>query len=326
MSDLKQRILSRVAGDLADIESALEQNLTPYLELVREVAGHILFSGGKRLRPLLMVLSGRLCGSRGASNVSFSTMFEYLHAATLLHDDLVDDADLRRGKPVAHRVWDNPTAVLVGDFLLARGLSLASQTGLMPVIQVIADITESMSQGEIHQLTEKGNTHLTETDYRQIIHRKTAVLMRGACRAGALVSRAPEDRIEALSSYGQHLGMAFQMADDLLDYTADSRVLGKTVGADLKEGKLTLPVIHALARADATGRTEMERIIGNPDFSVRDFRRVIEIMETFGSLDYTRREAIREIDRAKAALDIFEAGEGKETLSWIADYALFRNV
>jgi octaprenyl-diphosphate synthase len=232
MSDLKNKILSMASEDLAEIEYALKQNLSPYLDLVSEVASHILFSGGKRLRPLLMILSARICGYKGDMDKTYSTIFEYLHAATLLHDDLVDGATLRRGKPVAHSIWGNSITVLTGDFLLARSLSISAETGLLKVIQIMTKITENMSQGEIHQLIRMGSLDLTEDEYMEIIRRKTAVLMQGACWTGALIATASEREEKALSEYGFNLGIAFQMADDLLDYTSDTSILGKEVGTD----------------------------------------------------------------------------------------------
>ncbi|MBU4289238.1 MAG: polyprenyl synthetase family protein, partial [Proteobacteria bacterium] len=222
MSDLKNKILSMISEDLEEIEHALKENLSPYLDLVSEVASHILFSGGKRLRPMLMILSARICGYKGEKDKTYSTIFEYLHAATLLHDDLVDGATLRRGKPVAHSLWGNPIAVLTGDFLLARSLSISAEIGLPKIIKIISKITEDMSQGEIHQLLRRENLDLPEDEYMEIIRRKTAVLMQGACWTGALIANALEKEEKALSDYGFNLGLAFQMADDLLDYTSDT--------------------------------------------------------------------------------------------------------
>ena len=324
MTDLKQELLARVAADLEEIETALSANLSPYLALVSKTARHILFSGGKRLRPLLMVLSARLCGYAGEDDKKYSTIFEYLHAATLLHDDLVDGAAVRRGKPVAHSVFGNPTTVLVGDFLLARSLSIAAETGRLKVIQTIAAITENMSQGEIQQLANKGRITLAEAEYRQVIENKTAGLIRGACRVGALVAGAPEKQVEQLSDFGYHLGLAFQMADDLLDYVADSRQLGKRTGADLREGKLTLPLIYVLERAAPAHRRWIVALVENRDFSQDDFARLVSLMGHYGGIEYTRRQAALQIDQAKTALDGFEASETRKTLTMIADYALAR--
>ena len=326
MGELKQKIYNLVRSDLEEIDSALHENLNPYLDLVSKTANHILFSGGKRLRPLLMVLSARICGYRQDAAKSFSTIFEYLHAATLLHDDLVDGATMRRGAPVAHTVYGNSTAVLVGDFLLARALSIAAETGRPEIIQVIAGITENMSQGEIHQLMRKGATDLGETEYLEIISRKTAVLIQGACRVGALLAGAPGDVEESLSEYGLNLGLAFQMADDLLDYTADASVLGKELGADLREGKLTLPVIHTLTKAPAHEVVRMKKIIKNSDFSIQEFETLIEMMNQYDGINYTLNLASEKVKTAKAALSVFQPSETKELLSDIADYAVNREL
>ena len=326
MNDIKHRILSLVKDDLSEIEVALEQNLNPHFDLVSQIAGHILFSGGKRLRPLLMVLSARLCGYDGNYEKTFSTIFEYLHAATLLHDDLVDEATLRRGKPVAHSLWGNAIAVLVGDFLLARSLSIAAETKRPDVIKVVAEITENMSQGEIHQLMKKGCIDLTETEYMEIIERKTAVLFQGTCRVGALISGVSKEKEAALAGYGFNIGIAFQMVDDLLDYSQNTPALGKKVGADLKEGKLTLPVIYSLKSADAKDRIQMENIIKNKDFSMEDFETLIAIMKKYGGQTYTEKVAQKYVKNAKNALEIFKDSTTKEILLTIADYTLARNV
>ena len=315
-----------VKNDLEEIEVALKQNLNPYLDLVSQIAGHILFSGGKRLRPLLMVLSARICGYKGDYDKVFSTIFEYLHAATLLHDDLVDEATLRRGKPVANSIWGNAAAVLVGDFLLARSLAIAAETKQPAGIKVVSGITENMSQGEIHQLMRKGSLDLTESEYMEIIKRKTAVLFQGACHAGALVADGRPKKETALSDYGFNLGIAFQMVDDLLDYTLDTVTLGKEVGADLKEGKLTLPVIYSLKSADEKDRTRMENIIKNKKFSVNDFETLIKMMDRYGGQSYTQHLATEYIQNAKEALAVFDDSTPKEVLLMIADYALSRNV
>jgi len=325
MNDLKYKILMQVKHDLEEIEIALEQNLNPYLDLVSQIAGHILFSGGKRLRPLLMVLSARICGYDGDYDKIFSTIFEYLHAATLLHDDLVDEATLRRGKPVANSIWGNAATVLVGDFLLARSLAIAAETKQPDVIKVVSGITENMSQGEIHQLMRKGSLDLTEAEYMEIIKRKTAVLFQGTCRAGALIANVSQKKETALSDYGFNLGIAFQMVDDLLDYTLDTVTLGKEVGADLKEGKLTLPVIYSLKSADETDRTLMENIIKNKNFSVNDFKTLIRMIDKYGGRLYTQNLATQYVQNAKETLAVFENSKTKEVLLMIADYTLSRN-
>ncbi len=326
MSDLKQKILSAVESDLEDIEKALSDNLNPYLDLVSDVAGHILFSGGKRLRPLLMVLSARMCSYNGNYEKTFSTALEYLHTATLLHDDLVDGATLRRGKTVAHATWGNSITVLVGDYLLARALSISAGTGRLRVVQVLAELTENMSQGEVHQLMRKGDVKLTEDEYLVIIRRKTAVLFKAACQVSAIIADAPQDKEKALAEYGYNLGIAFQMADDLFDYTLQTSDFGKEVGADLREGKLTLPVIYALKQANSSDRDLMIKIIRNTDFTTDDFKTLLDLLVKYGGIDYTQETAASYIDTAKNALALFEPSPTKETMLDIADYALQRRV
>jgi octaprenyl-diphosphate synthase len=325
MTDLKQKILTAVTSDLHAIETALSDHLNPHFDLVGRVAGHILFAGGKRLRPLLMVLTARACGYPGSHASKYAVIFEYLHAATLLHDDVVDGGELRRGSQAAHQAWDSPTAVLTGDFLLARALSLAADTGLPEVIRTIAAITEQMSQGEIEQLNRKGDLSLNEDDYLEVIRCKTAVLFQGACRTGALISDSSQDQVQAFGDYGYHLGMAFQMADDLLDYTPNSNILGKKVGADLREGKLTLPVIYALGRICEDDRRWMIDLIQAQSFSTEEFERLIALLQDHGGISYTRQRAVEHVDQAKKALNPFPNSAERSVLMDIADYALLRS-
>ena len=326
MTELKQKILAAVEDDLNDIEKALNDNLTPYLDLVSEVAGHLLFSGGKRLRPLLMVLSARLCGYTGSYDKTFSTALEYLHTATLLHDDLVDDATMRRGKQVAHANWGNSITVLVGDYLLARALSIAAGTGILRVIQILAELTENMSQGEVHQLMRKGDINLKEEEYLEVIRRKTAMLFEAACRVSAVLADAPRETENSLAEYGYTLGIACQMADDLFEYTLTTSDLGKKVGADLREGKLTLPVIHALGNASNGDREAMIQIIRNQDFSDEEFRALVGLLDKHGGLSYTSEVAASYIDNAKTSLSIFNPSPTKDIMIDIADYALKRKI
>ncbi|MBF0210631.1 MAG: polyprenyl synthetase family protein [Desulfamplus sp.] len=342
-------IISKVGDDLANIERALHDNLTPHLDLVSEIAGHLLFSGGKRLRPLLMVLSAKLCNYNEDFAVKFSTIFEYLHAATLLHDDVVDKACVRRGKPAAHSYWSVPKVVLTGDFLLARSLSLAAQTGIPEIIDIMANITEEMSQGEIEQMEQKGRVDLTESKYLKIIERKTAILIQGACKSGAIVAHKNNrsfnvssdpykkelfnKKEEALAKYGYHLGIAFQMADDLLDYTGDVTALGKNPGADIKEGKLTLPLIYSLSKADDEDRALMEDIINN---CIQDqdnradsegwFNLILDKIDKYQGIKYTELQAQNHVKEAKKSLAMFDDCEAKDILMMVADYSITRKV
>lgn len=324
--NLKKRIIGIIQDDLARIEAALKRNLNARLDLVTDIAGHLLFSGGKRLRPLLAVTSARICGYSDEFSIDFSTVFEYLHAATLLHDDVVDGADMRRGRQAAHARWQAPQVVLTGDFLLARSLGIASGTGLPEIIHVISGITEAMSQGEIDQLDKKGRIDLSENEYMDIINRKTAVLIRGACRSGSILAGASDEWKNALSDYGYHLGIAFQMADDLLDYTSKAETLGKIPGADLREGKLTLPLIRALACADADDRRKMEAMIRAGDFDEDIFTNLLSMLDRYGGIEYTENKALAHVNSAKEAIEIFEDSGQKQLLNMLADYAVERKV
>ena len=324
--NIKKEIMELAGPDLLLVEQALEANLTPNLERVKQVAGHLLFAGGKRLRPLLMIHAARMCGFQTGQEIEFSTIFEYLHAATLLHDDVVDGSDTRRGKPCAHTLWDAPTVVLTGDFLLATALVISARTKCPRVIEVIAQITADMAQGEILQMEKTGNPDLTEEEYNEIIERKTAVLIQGACLTGALVANADDDRETALKNYGRHLGMAFQMADDLLDYTATAEQLGKNPGADMREGKLTLPLIYSLGKADARDREWMLAAMARPQFDPQEFESLKERLTRLGGIEYTNNRAIAHVQAAQTALDIFPESASKHLLELIADYSILRKV
>ncbi|HKK90903.1 MAG TPA: polyprenyl synthetase family protein [Desulfobacteraceae bacterium] len=323
---LKEEILSSVAGDLAGIEKALADNLAPRLALVSDIAGHLLFSGGKRLRPLMMVLSARMCRCTDHDVIRFSTIFEYLHAATLLHDDVVDEAEMRRGKRAAHLTWGAAGVVLTGDFLLARSLSIAALTRKPDIIDIVAGITEAMSQGEIDQLDKKGKIDLSEQEYMAVIQAKTAVLIRGACRSGAVLAGADPDRVTALSDFGFHLGVAFQMADDLLDYTADVKTLGKNPGADIREGKLTLPLIHALARAGRDDRDKIEAMIKDPRLSAEAFEELAALLHHYGGIAYTQEKAREHVKEAKNCLEKFDPSRERDIMMMLADYAIARDL
>jgi len=324
MKDLKDKILELAADDLAGIEDELKANINTYLDLVSQAAGHILFSGGKRIRPLLMVLSARICKYSGNYDKTFSVIFEYMHAASLLHDDVVDGATLRRGKPVANTIFGNAPAVLVGDYLLSRSVSIASKVNQINVIETLGKITEDMSQGELHQLIRKGWVDLSEEEYMEVIRRKTAALIQGACRIGAMIAHAPHEEEAALSDFGLHLGLAFQMADDLLDYIADTDILGKEVGADLREGKVTLPLIHALKHANPRDQKQMKTIIQATDFSLQDFETLKGMLDTYGGIAYTKALAAEHVAKAKNALNTFVPSETRNLLSMLAEYTLAR--
>lgn len=324
MKGLEGELWDCVQDDLEKVEIALRKNLNSHLDLVLKVAGHLLFSGGKRLRPLLTILCARMCDYGQGDEIHVSTAVEYLHAATLLHDDIVDGATTRRGKPVANSIWGNPATVLVGDFLLARASSIAAGTGKMGILRVMAEVIEEMSQGEIEQLIRKGDIGISENDYMEVIRRKTAVLFQGACQTGAILANASREKEEALSEFGLNLGIAFQMIDDLIDYTSDLQTLGKDAGADLKEGKLTLPVIHSLRKANRVDREHIEKIINGNQISFREFQSMLAFLKKYKGISYAQHRAEFHIQLAKDSLSFFPSSEHKDILKHIADYTVER--
>ncbi|MCF8028384.1 MAG: polyprenyl synthetase family protein [Desulfobacteraceae bacterium] len=325
MSGMKQQVLEKINPDLSAIEMALVENLDPHLDLVKQTAGHLIFAGGKRLRPLLIVLCARICGHESPFVTKFATTFEFLHTATLMHDDVIDGANMRRGKQAAHHLYGAPVTVLVGDFLLARAICIAAETENPRIIRVVASLTEQMSEGEIYQLIKKGQTDLTEAEYMDIIRRKTGVLIESACKSGAILAGATQKQENALTAYGKHLGMVFQIADDILDYTADAGELGKNVGADLREGKLTLPVIYALSRAGETDHGRMKAIISNPEFTQNDFAELLDLLEKYQGVADARQKALDHVHKAKVHLEGFAPSATREILEMMADYALKRS-
>jgi octaprenyl-diphosphate synthase len=255
------------------------------------------------VRPLLFLLSARLCGCQGNHLTDFSTIFEYLHAATLLHDDVVDAATVRRGITTANTVWGNQAVILVGDFLLAKSLSLAVETDKLKVLKVLAHTTTLMAEGEILQLLHARNLDLTEEQYFEVTIRKTAALMSAACQTGAILAGVPEAQEEALTQFGMNLGISFQVVDDILDFTGDQRQLGKPVINDLKEGRITLPVIHALAHADEADHRRLKDLAREvrPEYAAD----ILALLKKTGSLDYAREQARHYTLKAQDNLQFF---------------------
>lgn len=315
-------LLAALAPDIAAINRALEANLTTHVPFISQVGRHILLSGGKRVRPLLFVLSARLCGCRSNHLADFSTIFEYLHAATLLHDDVVDAATVRRGTSTANTIWGNQAVILVGDFLLAKALSLAVTTDRLKVLKVLAHATTMMAEGEILQLLHARNLDLTEEEYFDIIHRKTAVLMSAACQIGAIVSGAPPEQEEALARFGLNLGITFQLVDDILDFTGDERQLGKPVANDLKEGRITLPLITALQRASDVERRRLKELA--QDVRPEHTGEIRELLERLGALDYARSRAREYTLAAQEDLRLFPESPEKGYFRGITEMLLAR--
>jgi octaprenyl-diphosphate synthase len=296
-------ILNKLEKEIAEINRALGDNLHTHVPFISQVGQHILLSGGKRIRPLLFVLSARMCGCQGNHLADFSTIFEYLHAATLLHDDVVDAANVRRGITTANTIWGNQAVILVGDFLLAKALSLAVTTDKLKVLQILAHTTTLMAEGEILQLLHQRNLELTEEQHLEVIIRKTAALMAAACQIGAILGCKPEEQEDSLRQFGLNLGITYQLVDDILDFVGDAQELGKPVINDLKEGRITLPIIHALAQANEADRERLTALARDPEPGTAP--EILALLAKYGSLDYARECARSYTLKAQANLASF---------------------
>jgi octaprenyl-diphosphate synthase len=318
--------LSRIEQDSETVNRYLRENLTSHVNLVSEVASHILLSGGKRLRPLLFVLASRLCGYQEEKEHYFSTVFEYLHTATLLHDDVVDNAQLRRGRQTANVLWNNSAAVLVGDFLYSKSFSLAVEMGQLGILDVLSATTNRMAEGMVLELIHTYNLDITEQEYMEVIISKTAVLMAAACRIGGMLGSTTRQEQEALKNFGLDLGIAFQMIDDTLDYTLSREQFGKPVGKDVEEGKITLPLIHALDKATPLQKARLKEIVSQGCYRSENFPEVLTLVQECGGIESTLQKAQNYVDKAVASLDIFPDSEHKLLMLDLADFVVHRKL
>ena len=297
-------------------------NLGSNVPLVEKIAHHIVEGGGKRLRPLLVLLAANAAGYKGEQHIPLAAVIEFIHTATLLHDDVVDNSELRRGNATANAQWGNAPSVLVGDFLYSRSFQIMVEIGRMEIMQVISHATTIIAEGEVLQLLNQRNPDTSEESYLQVILGKTAMLFEAATEVGAILADSSAEDREALRLYGRHLGIAFQIVDDLLDYLSDSETMGKNVGDDLAEGKATLPLIHAMRIGSDEDRELIRQAIRKGGLD--DLSPVLEIVQRNGSIDYSRQKAAEEIDKAKNAIASLPDTSFKETLNQIADLAIAR--
>ena len=321
-----ERILSPVVQELAEVEERLFQGIGSHVELIAEITRYVLKSGGKRVRPTLLLLSAKLCGYRGGSrNIALATVAEYMHAATLIHDDIIDNADKRRGLPSANSLWGPQISVLAGDFLYARSLQILVADGDLAVMQAFADATVRMTEGEVREVQMAGNLDLTYDDYLEIIVSKTAALISAACRAGALIAKASEDRVAALTEFGLNLGIGFQLVDDALDFSAKEDRLGKPVGNDFKEGKVTFPMLHVLRTAPAPSRARIKELVTKETIGEADLAEVKEMVERHGAVAATMAHARTYLERSKELLGNFQDSAAKHSLVLLVDFVRDRD-
>jgi octaprenyl-diphosphate synthase len=290
-----------VALDMEAVNSLIRQRLSSDVLLINQISEHIIAAGGKRLRPMLVLLAARALGCAGSEHLQMAAIIEFIHTSTLLHDDVVDESDLRRGRSTANALWGNAASVLVGDFLYSRSFQLMVELDRMPVMRILADTTNAIAEGEVLQLLHVHNPDTDEAAYLRVIERKTAVLFASATRLGALLAGADETQQAAMERFGLALGYAFQIADDVLDYTADAGTLGKNLGDDLAEGKATLPLIHSLTRVDPERRARIATAIEQGDTAA--LPEIVQAIRASGSLDYSQQCARLYAERAIAALD-----------------------
>jgi len=321
-----QDFLSRIERDSDLVNRYLRENLSSHVNLVSKVGSHILLSGGKRLRPILFLLAARLCGYREDKEYYFSTVFEYLHAATLLHDDVIDSAETRRGREAANIVWNNSAAVLVGDFLYSKSFNLAVEMGELKILDVLSATTNRMAEGMVLELINTNNIDITEEQYLEVINAKTAVLMAAACRIGGMLGSAGPEEQEALENFGMDLGTAFQMVDDALDYTLSREQFGKPVGKDVEEGKITLPLIHTLQKLDPEQKQRLKELVEPKTYAPEKFPQILTLVESAGGIDFTVNRAAEYADRAAAHLDIFPESENKTLMLDLADFVIHRRI
>ena len=311
------------APGMAEVDRLIRRRLGSDVMLVNQVAEHIVSGGGKRLRPMLVLLAAEAAGYRGTQHFQAAAVIEFIHTATLLHDDVVDESDLRRGRRTANAVFGNAASVLVGDYLYSRAFQLMVELERMRIMQVMADTTNQIAEGEVLQLMHIGNPDTDEAAYLRVIERKTAVLFAAACRVGAILADAPRAVEDALADYGMALGMAFQIADDVLDYVSDADTMGKNVGDDLAEGKPTLPLIHALHHADAESAQTIRRVIETGGLDSLD--RVVAAIRDSGALDYSLARAQAQADLAHDALSRLPHTAARACLDVLARYAIQRD-
>jgi octaprenyl-diphosphate synthase len=316
-------IRASVADDLQQVDAEIRRQLESDVALVNQISQYIVGSGGKRLRPLSVLLAARAAGASGTRHVVAAAVIEFIHTATLLHDDVVDDSHQRRGRDTANDVFGSAASVLVGDFLYSRSFQMMVDIGLLRVMEVMADATNTIAAGEVLQLMNAGDPDTTEARYLEVIYRKTARLFESGAQIAAIVAGAPEPVERALADYGRHLGIAFQLVDDALDYEGDAAELGKNLGDDLAEGKPTLPLIHAMRHGSPEQVSLIRRAI--EEGGTRDIGPVRAAIESTGGLDYTARLARSEADLAVRALAGVPESAYRDALAALAEFAVSRS-
>jgi octaprenyl-diphosphate synthase len=321
-----ERALEPIREDLEKVDLEFRKNLQSDVSIISAIGEYVLSSGGKRFRPILLILSARVCGYQGDRHIPLASLVEFIHTATLLHDDVVDKAEIRRGSASANSKWGNEASVLVGDFLFTKSFSLLVEKGNWEIFQVLSRATTLMAEGELEELIRTDDISLTEEGYLSIIARKTASLISAASQVGAILADVPEEKKMALSRFGTDVGIAFQLMDDTLDYTSREEEFGKEIGIDLQRGKITLPLIYALRHCTLEEKTFIQETVEEASLTQEAFLRVSEIIERSHGIRYSCEKGKEYIDRAKRHLDLFEESEFRQALFTLADYVIERRL
>ncbi len=327
MTTTLQDVLKEYKSDMERMEFRIHESLGTDVPLIQQVSKYILGAGGKRFRPLLHLLSARLCGCR-EHNTEYilGSVVEYIHTSSLLHDDVVDEAKVRRGRSSANSIWGNQASILVGDYLYSKALYHAVRIQNQRIMDVLSETTTTMSEGEVLQLMYVQNADLTEAEYFRLVECKTGVLIAAACRLGAIISKAPLSQEDALTAFGKKLGFAFQITDDTLDYSADQKQLGKVVGKDLDEGKITLPLIYLMRKANAGEKDNVKNILNADTVSEGDLEYTLALMARHDTVREALGVAQSLCDEAKAALKSFPDSIPRQALITLADYVVQREM
>jgi len=314
-----------VRADLEAVEREFERQVQSKVAVIPEIGKYIQKSGGKRVRPAVLLMSARLCGYSGPRAVLNAAVVEFIHTATLVHDDIIDDAELRRGQKSVHSRWGNDVTVLAGDFLYIKSMAMALTQDTLDVVRLLCDVTLRMIEGEIYQLTKNGVVDLSEDEHFEIIRRKTAFLFAGCAQIGGMLGQAGEVRELELREYGFNLGIMFQLVDDLLDFTGESETIGKPIGGDLREGKITLPIIHLLKHGGAEAEALVRGMVEDRDVTPENWARVKALLAEHHSIEYAYARAVEFGEAAKRHLKVFPDSHEREALMALADYVLYRD-
>ena len=320
-----QDIVRLVGDDLIRVEALFAEQARSDVHLVSEIGRYIREGGGKRVRPALLLLAGRLCGCRGERAIVLAATVEFIHAATLLHDDIIDEATVRRGRRSVNSRWGNDITVLLGDFLYTKSMAMALSQDNLPILRLLSDTTLRMIEGEILEIERDGNMEVTEDDHLDLIRRKTADLFAACTRIGALLGEVGDEREQALTSYGLNLGMCFQMVDDLLDFTAEEKTLGKPVASDLREGKVTLPMIFLLRRASAADAEKVRAVLEDRGFRRVTRDEIVRLARDHGALEKARGLAEQYAEAAREDLMAFERSPYRDALEALPGFILARD-